>query len=257
MIRIGLSSTALLTRRYLEVIELAKGAGLDALEWAGEAHASLDDPAAAEAIMMDTLRAGMTVVSCAPLYRLGRSGETGLRFEALLGASTILQAPCVRVYVGSPRDALEPLAAEARRLGDLAAARGVTLCLSLGRQTWLDSYEAADRLLAATAHPFVRLAWEPLPGVAPAAASEALERLAPSVAMIVARRLGLDGLPARLADEEAEWRRRLAAFASAPGDPKMARFVLIGAVRDVARNGEVLLALREDHEFLRRLTSEL
>jgi len=230
MIRVGLSSTALLTRGYRDVIDAAKGAGLDAVEWAGEAHAPLCDSEASQQIMIDTLRAGLTVASWAPLYRLGLSGEHGLRFEALLGASGALQAPCIRVYVGLPSDSLDSLAAEARRLGDLAAEKGLTLCLSFGRATWLSSYKAAWALLAAVDHPFVRLAWEPLPGVASEESTRALESLAPMTAMLIVRSLGRDGHPARPEIDEAQWRRRLAAFANSGGDPDMSRFALIGAV---------------------------
>jgi 3-dehydroshikimate dehydratase len=263
MIRIGLSSTALLTRDYREVLRIARAAGLDALEWAGGMHVPLDDAQAAEAIMMETLRAGLTIASFAPLYRAGASGEMGLRFEAVLQAASILQAPALRVYVGEAResgggsgDAVR-LAESLRRLGDKAAARGITLCLSFGRNTWMDRYSAALALAAAVGHPFVRLAWESLPGMLPAAASAALDEFAGSVSMLIARRLDRDGQPERLSDEADQWRRRISAFKRAETDPKMARFVVIGAVRDDSRSGDVLPSLAEDLQFLKGLVADV
>jgi 3-dehydroshikimate dehydratase len=262
MIRIGLSSTALLTRDYREVLRIAREAGLDALEWAGDMHVPHDDAAAAASIMMETLRAGLTIASFAPLYRAGASGETGLRFDAVLQAASILQAPIVRVYVGGAREAggggeeTRPLAESLRRLGDKAAVKGITLCLSLGRNTWMDRYSAARAIVAEIGHPFVRLAWEPLPGLLPPAASAALDDLGGSVAMLIARRLDRDGQPERLPDEADQWRRRLAAFKRSEADPKMARFVVIGAVRDAARSGDVLPSLAEDLQFLKGLVAE-
>jgi len=267
MLRIGLSSSALLTRDLRAVLDAAKGAGVDAVEWAGDVHVPHDDPAAAQAAMMDTLRSGLTVASYATLYRASAEGEAGLRFERVLDAAAALQAPLVRVYLGpapraggrrpAARDG-ERLAAEARRLGDLAAARGLTLCLSFGRNTSLDSYPAALALVERIDHPFVRLAWEPLQGVPSAEASAALEACAPRLSMLVARRLDRDGAPLSLAGEADAWRRRLAAFSAAQADPKMGSFVVIGAVRDGAgRVGASLPGLAEDVALLRGIIGEL
>lgn len=267
MIRIGLSSTALLSREYRDVLGFAREAGFDAIEWAGDLRASGFDPRQAEDLLMDTLRAGLAVASYAATYRAESGEKAGLRFEALLAAAAILQTPIVRVFAGSrragPRTAperdpsLAPLAREARRLGDLAARKGITVCISPGIGTWADSYEAAAALVEATAHPFVRVAWEPLPNASPEAASAALERLGGSAGLIVARKIGRDGLVGRLADEEAEWRRRLAAFKAAEHDPKMSSFVLVGAARGALDPGDILPDLKEDASFLKGLAAEV
>lgn len=267
MIRIGLSSTALLSWDYRDVLGVAQAAGFDAIEWAGEMHAPGLDPRQGEDVLMDTLRAGLAVASYAATYRAEAGGEAGLRFEAVLAAAAILQTPIVRIFVGGRRaghrvapeqDAsLAALAQEARRLGDLAARKGITVCISPGIGTWADSSEAAAALVAAAGHPFVRMAWEPLPSAPSAAASAALERLGGSVVLIVARNIGRDGLVGCLADEEAEWRRRLAAFKAAEHDPKMNSFVLVGAARGASDPGRVVEGLIEDARFLKSLAAEV
>ena len=269
MIRIGLSSTALLSREARGFLRVAAAAGFDAVEWGSEAHAPGEDPKAADDLMIDTLRAGLTIASYAPLYRAGSDGGFNARFGAVLEAAARLQAPYIRIFAGQSRPAgrrrrppaedpgLEPLAAELRRLGDLAAERGRSLCICPCPDTWADSYEAASALAAAAGHPFVSLAWEPLPGASDEAASAALEAAGRGVRLIMARKLGRDGAAGRLADDEAHWRRRLAAFKAAESDSKMGSFVILGAARVGAEPGDDLPGLQEDLRFLKGLAAEL
>lgn len=265
MIRIGLSSSAFLTLGARDVIAAAAESGVDAIEWAGGIHIPQGDTEAASGAMMGTLRAGLTTASYAPLYRAEPGGELGLRFESVLETALRLQAPIVRIFFGGDsaacreREGRALLAAEARRLGDRAARQGVTVCLSLGRNTCMDRYRSAIELVAEIDHPFVRLAWEALPGGAAGECSSALEEAGSSVAMLLVRRIARDGSVGSLREEEADWRRRLAAFKKAEFDPKMGRFVVIGAVSAGAGNGldAVIPALAEDAALVRRLVKEL
>lgn len=254
MIRVGLSSQALLTRSPSEVLALAKAAGLDGVEWAGEAHVPTGDGAAQDRLLMDTLRAGLTVASIASLYRVTPGAEQGLGFESLLAGAVRLQAPVLRVYAGAlPAARLSPaereaLRGELSRLGDLAGKRGVTICLSLGRNTSLDNYAAAIGVVEGAAHPFVRLAWEPLPGVEAAKATAALESAARGVGLLLAKRSDRDGKGGPLSEEGEAWRLRLEAYRRGEGDPSMSRFVLLGRVGEDDEG-----RLREDAAFLRSL----
>jgi sugar phosphate isomerase/epimerase len=254
MIRVGLSSQALLTKSPSEVLALAKAAGLDGVEWAGEAHVPTGDGAAQDRVLMETLRAGLTVASLSSLYRATPGAEQGLGFESLLAGAVRLQAPVLRVYAGAlPSERLAPaeregLQGELRRLGDLAGARGVTVCLSLGRNTSLDGYAAAAAMVGGAAHPFVRLAWEPLPGVEAAKATAALESAARGVGLLLAKRSDREGRGGPLSEEGEAWRRRLEAYRSGEGDPSMSRFVLLGRLGEDDEG-----RLREDAAFIRSL----
>jgi hypothetical protein len=123
MIRIGLSSSALLTLSAHDLIAAAVGAGVDAIEWAGDFHVQQGDAAAVSGLMMETLRAGLTTASYAPLYRALPGGELGLRFESVLETALRLQAPIVRIFLGGVSSVCREgegrarLAAEARRAG--------------------------------------------------------------------------------------------------------------------------------------------
>lgn len=259
MIRIGLTSQALLMLSPAEIIAAAKGSGVEALEWADGVHVPHDEPKAAEATMIETLRAGLTTASYSAILRPEAEGDHK-RTESIFATAEILQAPIIRFFFGghaAPRPdpaRRSQLISEARRLGDRAAKSGRTVCLSLARNTYLDRYHEAFALAAEIDHPFVRLAWDALPGMDPNQASAFLEEAGSKVAVIVARHLKKDGAATGLAGEEASWRRRLAAFKLTEIDPKMGLFVFIGALRDGDSGGP---GLAEDVALLRRLANEV
>jgi len=211
--------------------------------------------------MIATLMAGLTTASLATLYRAGGGDEGYKRFDALLGTASTLQAPIMRIFACaehhplSDADKLEALASELRRLGDKAAQKGITLCLSMGRGTCLDDYDPARRLVEATRHDFIRLAWEDLPGARPEKATSALEGLGRLAGAFVARCAGRDGAARPIAGEEEVWRSRLRAFKLAEVDPKMGSFVFLGAVREEGKAGEESLAA--DAGALRAIVEEI
>jgi 3-dehydroshikimate dehydratase len=255
MIRLGLSSQALLTSTTEEVLAFARDAGFEGIEWAGEAHVASGNKAGAEALMLATLMAGLSVVSFAPLYRVCAEGENGLGFASILETASILQSPVVRIFAGTkPLSRMseaerDSLCGELSRIGDLAGARGVSLCLSLGRNTGLDNYAAAAALFAKLRHPFVGLAWEALPGSSPIEATAALENSGAAVRLLLARSADRGGRSSPLSEQAEDWKRRLELYRSTEPDPKLSRFVLLGRT-----GGSDEGRLREDLAALTALT---
>jgi len=266
MIRLGLCSGACITRDIQNVIAAASAAGLDAVEWAADVHLGLGDLKAAEDAMMKTLMAGITTASYATLYRAGAEDEGYEHFDALLKVASVIQAPIMRIYAGgsiampegsenSEGTSLAILAAELKRLGDRAAKKGITLCLSMGRGTYIDRYDRAAALATAVGHDFVRLAWEDLPGSRADEATAALEAQGRLASLVIARCAGRDGKPRAVAKDEAAWRERIASFKRAEMDPKMSGFVLLGSSRPEGKAGEESLAA--DTKALRALIAEV
>jgi len=255
MIRLGLCSGACITRDIPGIISVALGAKLDAIEWAADIHVVAEDGRAAEETMIATLTAGLTVASYSSIYCAGSEDEGRKRFGTLVAAASIMQAPILRIYAAPVQGHQAALVAELKELGDLVAARGITLCLSCGRKTALDGYGQACSLIKAVGHDFVKLAWEDLPGTPSATATEALEELGNSAGALVALSTGRDGRPKPMAAETEAWRRRLAAFKRAEKEPEMGRFVLLGAPRAEGAEGEASLAA--DAQSLRSLVSEI
>jgi hypothetical protein len=166
----------------------------------------------------------------------------------------------MRIYACCERqaDALaeqNDLVPELRHLGEESAKRGITLCLSMGRGTGFDSYERALNLVEAVGHDFVRLAWEDLPRARPKEATAALDRAGKLAQMVVARCAGPDGISRPTASETQAWRERLTAFKRSESNPKMGRFVLLGAARSGGEEGAASLAA--DSKTLRDIVDEL
>lgn len=251
MIRLGLSSQAFPAKSPREVIALALDLGLEGVEWAAESHLSPGDASAAQGLLFETLMARLAIVSFAALYRVDPEGETGLGFGALLDTASALQAPILRVFAGRAAYATagqvekDALKAKLQHLGDLAARRGITLCLSLSRGTALENYASAQALITDLAHPFVRLAWEALPGRPPEEGSRTLEGLKGETSLLLARSADRQGLASSLETNRDAWDRRIGAFLAGETAPKMSRFILLGRMGsdDEAR-------LREDAAFL-------
>jgi hypothetical protein len=140
-------------------------------------------------------------------------------------------------------------------LGDRAARKGITLCLSMGRGTCLDRYDRAQSLIEATGHDFVRLAWEDLPGARAEEATTALKGIGRLAGLVVAHCAGRDGRTRPVSEELGAWRERLAAFKLAESDPKMGSFVFLGAPREEGKPGEESLAA--DANALRAIVAEI
>jgi 3-dehydroshikimate dehydratase len=255
MIRLGLCSGACITRDIPSVIATAVGARLDAIEWEANLHVGAGDLRAAERTMIATLTAGLTTASYASIYRAGCEDEGHKRFETLLATAVALQAPLLRIYACAGIGKLVDLGSELRRLGDLTAKKGITLCLSFGRKTILDSYEHAKSLIETVRHDFVRLAWEDLPGARSAEATSSLKGLGRFAGLVVAHCADGSGRTLTIAEEGASWRERLGIVKLTETDPKMGSFVFLGAPRAEGNEGEE--SLSGDAKYLRAIIDEL
>ena len=265
MIRLGLCSGACLTRSIKGVIATASAAKLDAVEWAADAHIGVDDLPTAEEAMMATLRAGLAIASYATLYRAGTADAGFFRFDALLRIASALQAPIMRIYAGDRLtigDGSEPvegrnlaaLTVQLQRLGDRAANKGITLCVSMGRGSSFDRHESAARIVTSVSHDFVRLAWEDLPGASAGEAAAVLEGARRFIGLVVARSSGSDGKPHPIAENEAEWRERIRIIKSAETNSGLNSFLLLASARPDGPGGDESLA--EDAATLRGLVAE-
>ncbi len=257
MIRLGLASSAFPAKSPQEIMKLALDAGLEGVEWAAESHLRPGDKAVAQSLMMETLLARLSIVSYAALYRVRPGHESGLAFDTILDTAAMLQAPILRIFAGQLPYAKESaegrasLLEELRRLGDRSGERGITICLSFGRGTCLEAYEAAAALFADLDHAFVRLAWEPIPGRKAEEATLAVESLTARTALLLARKSDSLGRAGLLSEEAACWSRRMDAFRAGETAPKMSRFILLGRIGE-----EDETRLRDDATFLRALAKE-
>ncbi|MEV7632327.1 TIM barrel protein [Microbacterium sp. NPDC089318] len=161
MIRPGLCSVTFRQLAPERVAELAAAAGLEAIEWGGDAHVPPGDLARAGEVARLTTDAGLAVCSYGSYFRSGADEE----ITPILDSAVTLGADRVRIWAGrvDSGDATpEQYAQVVARLQDAvteAAELGIALALEFHRRTLADTPEATLRLIADV--PGLTTYWQP------------------------------------------------------------------------------------------------
>jgi len=225
MIRTALSSSALIGAGIDQVLELAAATGVHGVEWTADGFLEPGDVDAAGTAMMATLRAGLSTVSYATLFRAGLHGRAA--FGKALATTRELNAPVLRLWAAPRGPSAEADNAAfldvARVLGDEAGPLGVTLCFGIDRSTVLDTCRTAARLLSTIDHPFVKLAWEPPEGAPFDYVMESFSAASGQVGLFSIRS-EVAGRPAE------EWLEFLDLFDEQGGSADMARNIVIRSI---------------------------
>lgn len=212
MIRPGLVSVTFRDRSPEQIVDLARQARLEGIEWGGDVHVPHGDVQRGRHVRRWTIEAGLIVTSYGSYYRVGH--EEPVPFERVLETALALQAPVVRVWAGrrGSGDADEAyrrrVVEESRRICDLALQAGLRVAYEFHDRTLTDTNESALRLLQEVAHEAIATYWQPL-AVPPATADKDAYRL--SGLRAVLPWLANVHVPARqgLAGCAAAWQQRL------------------------------------------------
>ena len=182
VIRPGLCS---ITLRQLDpegVVDVARRAGLEGIEWGADVHVPPGDLDRAAEVGEATRAAGLVVASYGAYLRAGDPEAcTDDQIDAVLDAAVALGAPNVRVWTrwGSPADATgadrAAVAGDLRRVLAAATARSLTVSLERHVGTLTETTASTLDLLGAVDQPALFTYWQPLDGVA---TPEALTELA-------------------------------------------------------------------------------
>lgn len=147
------------------VIELARAAGLESIEWGGDIHVPPGKPEEAAAIGRRTREAGLSISAYGSYYRLGHP-DTG-PIEAVLETARALETGVVRVWAGrkgsDEADPAERVAVEedARNACRLAADAGLKIACEWHANTLTDTAASATSLFAAVDEPNFVTLWQP------------------------------------------------------------------------------------------------
>lgn len=165
-----------------EVIEAARTAGLEGIEWGGDVHVPHGQVAVARDVATRTRNAGLAVTSYGSYYRFN---EADVSFGAVLATAASLGAPVIRVWAGTLGSAdaddaeWNRIVSESRRIADEAAEAGIVICYEYHGRTLTDTNESAERLLREVDHPNVRTFWQPPNGRSPAYCRDGLDMVLP------------------------------------------------------------------------------
>lgn len=203
------------------IVSLAAGAGLEAIEWGGDVHVPVGSPGVAREVASRCADAGIAVAAYGSYYRA--SGD----FAPVLQTAVALGAPRIRVWAGDSASApLASVAADLRKVAELAAGEGVEIAVEYHANTLTETLESALELFAAV--PALRPYWQPPIGVSVAHAREAVAALLPRLVTAHVFTWSPTGTRLPLAAGADLWLPILEDLASAPGD----RYALLEFVRD-------------------------
>lgn len=191
MIRPGLCSVTFRGLDVETVIEHARAAGLECIEWAGDAHVPPGDAAAARRARALTEQAGLAVASYGSYLRFeGSQEEEREDGEAVIAAARELGAPRIRVWTGRTGSADVPAAERARiiqrlqEFADRATEHGIDVGLEFHGRTLTDEITSTLRLLEEIDRDSVLAYWQPHQGMATPEALETLRQVLPRTSTI-------------------------------------------------------------------------
>lgn len=152
-----------------QIVQAAKDAGLEVLEWGGDVHVPVGDLKRAREVAALTRNEGLETICYGSYYKVGHEGEGGNpAFADVLETAVALGASCIRVWAGTrgsneaDEEYFRRVCNDANRIAGLAQTRGVRIAFEFHEGTLNDSATGAARLLGALPHPNIFSLWQPL-----------------------------------------------------------------------------------------------
>ena len=237
----GLCSVTFRSLPADEVVDVARRAGVEGIEWGADVHAPPGGAPALEALGARSRDAGIDVVSYGSYLGMAPPDrDDASAADSVLDSAEALGAPMVRIWT---EFGVTPTSsdAERRRVTERTAAlvdrivdRGLLVALEFHPATLTETAASANELLDTVARPGLRTHWQPDPTLPPDVALSELAQVASHLAHLHVFIWGPRGIDDRraLADGGPLWRRALALAdrdgAALPGR----RFALCEYVRD-------------------------
>ena len=93
---IGMTSVTFRNKNISEIVNIAKKANIDTIEWGGDIHCPPDNPDKAVLAAQLTVEHGLKVSSYGSYFKLGVSNIS--EFESVCSSAKLLSAPVVRIW---------------------------------------------------------------------------------------------------------------------------------------------------------------
>ena len=151
-----------------DVIELVKKAGLQGIEWGGDAHVPAGEVKAAREVYKMTTDAGLEVAAYGSYYRIGTNSNGTEDFKKVLESAFEIHAPTIRVWAGnigsSDADAnwWEQVVGESIEIADMAKKANISISYEYHKNTLTNTNESAQKLLKLVDNENVLSLWQTL-----------------------------------------------------------------------------------------------
>jgi sugar phosphate isomerase/epimerase len=220
----GLCSVTLREHPPAEVVDLARSAGLGAVEWGADVHVLPGDLAVAADVAARCADAGLRCPSYGSYLWAGAADGRGIAaLGAVLDSAEALGAEVVRMWCRSglePQDATpeqrHQVVRDVAAVADAAAARELAVALEHHPGTLTLTADSTRALLADVDRPNLYSYWQPRPGSPPSEALDELASLLDDVAHLHVFSWGAGGERFPLGDGAELWGPALAAASDGP-----------------------------------------
>lgn len=178
---IGLCSVTFRDDSVEFIIDLAKKAGIQAIEWGSDNHLPEDNIEQAEKVAQLMQEAGLTTSSYGSYYKLGSFDD----FEPFIQIAQIVDASIIRVWAGEEGSAdvaiddRQDMIEDANRIGKMAAEANLSIALEYHMDTLTDTPSSAQQLMQEITAHNVYLYWQPAESLTVEERIESLPNLAP------------------------------------------------------------------------------
>ncbi len=231
MLYSGLVSVTFRQFKQDEVIELAKKAGLDGIEWGGDMHVPHGDTDCAARVLKSTRNAGLKVASYGSYYRVGE--DNGFRFKQVLETAKALEAPVIRVWAGKKGSSIadekyrDNVVKDSIAIAEAASAENIKVAFEFHKNTLTDTNESALHLLKEINHSHINTYWQPSQEMNREERLHGLKAVIPWLSHIHVFHWE-NGVRLPLASGMKNWKEYMNVIHTAPGD----RYAMLEFIRD-------------------------
>ncbi|MBN1516612.1 sugar phosphate isomerase/epimerase [Candidatus Sumerlaeota bacterium] len=169
-IRPGLVSVSLRELSPETIIQLCPKAGIQGIEWGGDLHVPHGAIKTASHVANLMRDAGLCTVSYGSYYRCGAEDDDRLDFDDVLETAIALNAPAIRVWLGTAGSKQTPPEQRQRALDDLsriakkATAENILICAEKHADTLTDADDSVADILNRVTDQNFRMLWQPTNG---------------------------------------------------------------------------------------------
>ncbi len=164
MFKAGFVSVSFRPNSVEEIIEAAKGANLDVIEWGGDVHSPAGDVETAKRIKTLSDASGIKLLTYGSYFRIGVNPSAD--FAGVIESAVALGVDIIRVW-GYKRTFTEysseewqTVVNEGRAVAKMAEAAGMKVCLECHNGTVTENYECALKYIEAVGNPALRMYWQ-------------------------------------------------------------------------------------------------
>lgn len=246
----SVASVTFRQKTIYEVAELARRAGLDAIEWGGDVHVPPGDVQAARAALRCTRENGLTVSAYGSYFR----GDAEEDFTPILETAKMLESPVIRVWAGRQASASCPpeqrheITECLARAVEQAAQAGCVVATEYHANTLTDTLASTQDLLEKVLG--LRTLWQPPVGLSFEENLLALHTLRDRIENLHVYHRDEKGSCRPLEEGAANW---AAYFGAAPRDAigryATLEFVMGGGAEQFLRDAAVLHALLKEEAY--------